>query len=301
MTAAPDPRRTRTGRWLASSIALLALALAAPVAAASPDPSAAPATSPAPSASAPASPAPSASPAAEVSPDPDASPGPSAAPAIRMGTIPAEGGLLEPGEYLDWSLGPTLRFNVADGWAATPVDAGFGLALVWGGSQVPGVLTFTQFDGLVFQDPCLATTEETLPIDLTPDALAADLAQSPYLVVAEPVETQVAGLPALRLEIATQQPMGCEPPATWIWAAATGGGFVLEDGEQATLLLLTVGERVLVVAWEAYPGGDFEGLTAAAEAIVETLTIDASNDPGPGASLTPGAGASPIASEAPAA
>ena len=99
------------------------------------------------------------------------------------------------------------------------MDAGFGLALVWGGSPVPAVLTFTQFEGLVFQDPCLATTEETLTIDLTPEALAADLAQSPYLVVAEPVETEVGGLPALRLEVATQQPMGCEPPATWIWAS----------------------------------------------------------------------------------
>jgi len=291
MTAAPDPRRTRPGRWLPASIALLTLALAAPVAAASPEASPAPSASPA----APASQGPSAS----ASPGPDGSPGPSLPPAVRFGTIPADGGQLEPGEYSDWSLGPTLTFSVLDGWAATPVDAGFGLALVWGGSRVPGVLTFTQFDGLVFQDPCLATTEETLPIELTPDALASDLAQSPYLVVAEPIETQVAGLAALRLEIATQQPMGCEPPATWIWAATSGGGFVLEDGEQATLLLLTVGERVLVIVWETYPGGDFEGLTAAAEAIVETLTIDPSTDPGPGASLTPGVGASPAPSEAP--
>ena len=206
---------------------------------------------------------------------------------MRLGTIPAEGGILEAGEYSDWSLGSTLTFSVPDGWAATPVDAGFGLALVWGGSPVPAVLTFTQFDGLVFQDPCLATTEETLAIDLTPDALAADLAQSPYLVVAEPAEVEVGGLPALRLEVATQQPMGCDPPVTWIWAAASGGGFVLEDGEQATFLLVPAGERVLVIAWETYPGGDFEGLTAAAEAVVETLTIDTSSDPGPGASLAP--------------
>ena len=60
-----------------------------------------------------------------------------------------------------------------------------------------------------------------------------------------------------------------------------------------------MGERVLVIVWETYPGGDFEGLTAAAEAIVETLTIDPSTDPGPGASLTPGVGASPAPSEAP--
>jgi len=290
MTTAPDTRRSRAARRPASLIALLALALAAaPVAGQSPDPSPGPSIEPGPSApSAPSAPAsPAASPAASPIASPDASDAP-----VRLGTIPAAGGILEAGEYQDWSLGPTLTFSVPDGWAATPVDAGFGLALVWGGSPVPAILTFTQFEGLVFQDPCLATTEETLAIDLTPDALAADLAQSPYLVVAAPVETEVGGLPALRLEVATQQPMGCEPPATWIWASPGGGGFVLEDGEQATFLLLPVGERLLVLAWETYPGGDFEGLTAAAEAVLETLTIDASTDPGPGASTDPGAGAS---------
>lgn len=268
MTTAPDPRRPRAARRPASLIALLALALvAAPVAAESPDASPAPSIEP--SSSAP--PAPSGVPASPGA-SPTASPDASFAP-VRLGTIPAAGGILEPGEYQDWSLGPTLTFSVPDGWAATPVDAGFGLALVWGGSPVPAILTFTRFEGLVFRDPCLATTEETLAIDLTPDALAADLAQSPYLVVAAPVETEVGGLPALRLEVATQQPMGCEPPATWIWASPGGGGFVLEGGEQATFLLVSVDERVLVLAWETYPGGDFEGLTTAAEAIVETLTI----------------------------
>lgn len=309
MTPASTVRRSRAARrrWRFAPAAVLALALAAPAVAATPDGSPSPepsvgasaspsaSASPAPSASPSASPAPPATAPASASPEPSVaapspdpgSPAPSALPA-RQGTLPAQGGPVEPGTYEDWSLGPTLTFTVPEGWAATPFDAGFGLALVWAASPVPAVLTFTEFDGLVFEDPCLATTDATIPIEKTPDALAMDLAQSPYLVVAEPIETEVAGYPALQLEVATQQPMGCDPPETWTWAAEGGGGFVLSDGQQATFLLFNVGERMLVVSYETFPGADFESFAAAAMTIIETLEIDPSTDPGPSPAVTVG-------------
>jgi hypothetical protein len=284
--ASPDRDTPPVRRRLLAGSALLALALAVPAQAASPEPvpSAVPSPSAAPSPSA----EPSPSPSAESSPSavPSATPAP-----VRQGTLPAEGGIVEPGTYEDWSLGPTLTFDVPEGWAVTPVDAGFGLALVWAAAPAPAVLTFTEFPGFVFQDPCLATTDETLEIERTPDAIAADIAQSPYLVVGPPIETEVAGLPALQLDVATQQPMGCDPPETWVWANPPEGGFILSDGQQATFLFLTVGERVLVVSYETFPGVPFEPFAEAAMEIIETLSIDPSTDPGPDAS--PVAEASP--------
>lgn len=302
---APRSARTRGRGRLPIAAVLLALtlpaAVALPAAAASPAPS--PAPSAAPSAVPDTSGAPDASAGtcflvppsdpASPAPVPTAAPGASPLPE-RQGTIPAAGGRLTPGAtYSDWSMGPTISFTAGDCWAATPVDAGYGLALVWGGSAVPSVLSVTEFTGLVFEDPCLATTDNTLPVDATPEGLIADLGQSPYLIVSEPVEADLGGLPALRIEVATQSPMGCEPPATWIWAARPSGGFVLEDGEQATFLLAQLNDRTLVVSWESYPGGDFEGLTAAAEALVATLTVDASTDD-PNATFEPRASSPPF-------
>ena len=305
-TRAPRPARLHGRGRLPVAAVLLALALpvagAAPAAGQSPDAS-----------TGPAFPAgtcflaePGASPAPTPSPAPGASPQPVV---VRDGTIPAAGGVLTPGEsYSDWSLGPTITFTAGDCWAATPVNAGFGLALVWGGSPVPSVLSLTEFEGLVFEDPCLAANENTLPVDATPEGLIGDIAQSPYLIVSEPTEADLGGLPALRIEVATQSPMGCEPPATWLWAARPSGGFVLEDGEEATFLLAQLNNRTLVLSWETYLGGDFETFSAAAEALVATLTVDPSTDtydphatPEPRPSVAPDASAAPEPGSSPAA
>jgi len=296
MTPTHPFSRERAARraWRLVPAAVLAVALAAPAVAASPVPTGAPG-SPMPGASSDIcflrAPVPGASPSA--SPEPSASPLP-----VRKGTIPAAGGILEPGAmYSDYSLGPTLAFTAGDCWAATPVDAGYGLALVWGGSPAAAVLTFTEFEGLVFEDPCQATSDKVISIDRTPEALATDLMANPSLITGQPTDVQVAGFSGLRLELATQQPMQCEPPMTWTWASTPYGGFLLEDGEQATFELLQVGERTLVISWEAYPGADFERFSAAAEQIISTLTIDISTDPG---IPSPAPTRAPIPSDSPA-
>ncbi|MFO1539308.1 MAG: hypothetical protein ACKOTZ_02520 [Chloroflexota bacterium] len=220
-------------------------------------------------------------PAAAQSPSPDGSPvpGPSA-PAIRAGTLPSEGGAVEPGTYSDWSLGPTLTFTLGPGWGVTPVDAGFGLALVRTDQPAIAVLTISSFTGDVFVDPCLAEGEETMRIDPTPEALVTELGANPSLIVGPPEETTLAGLPALEVEVGMQMPMACEPPVTWIWATPPTGGFVLEGGEEArfTLAALDAG-TVLVASAEAWPGADLAELVAATDALLATLEIG----PPPGA------------------
>ncbi|MFN8622764.1 MAG: hypothetical protein U0869_18670 [Chloroflexota bacterium] len=302
MTRTPrlHPRRPSRSTTLlavaAIGIALPGLAVAAtpkhkhtpapkrtPAATATPAPTAAPSPSPSPS----PVPSPSAAPslaAPSSSPDfvrPSDSPSPTPAIAIRYGTVPAAGGDLAPGSYQDWSMGATLGFDVQDGWLATPVDAGFGLALVWKDQPAPAVLTLSTFDGLVFEDPCQADNAKTLTLPLTPDALAGDLAQSPDLVVGAPTDVTIAGRKALRLELGTQEPMNCPTGATWLWANKDAGGFVLEDGEQATLVLIPLDDSVLVASWEAYPGVDFAAFSKAAEQVVDSLTIDAAPSASP--------------------
>jgi hypothetical protein len=267
-------RAPRTGRRPAV-IGLLALTAALPLVGIGP------AAAQSPSPGAPAIPPGTcflAEPDASPAPPPSLAPGASPLP-VRDGTIPAQGGRLVPGqEYVDRSLGPTITFTAGDCWAATPVDAGFGLALVWGGSPAAAVLSLAEFEGLVFEDPCLATSDATLVVDRTPEAIIGDISQSPYLIVSEPIEADLGGLPALRVEVATQSPMGCEPPQTWIWASPSGGGFVLEEGQEATFLFSELNGRTLVAAWETFPGGDFTGLTQAAEALMATLSVDVSTD-----------------------
>ncbi len=285
----PSPRRGLP-TLVAASVAA-ALALAAPAVAQSPTPGEGP--------SAPSGTCFLVEPG--TTPPPQPSPGPSdPPPAVREGTIPAAGGRLTPGEtYQDWSLGPTLTFTAGGCWAATPVDAGFGLALVWGGEPSPSVLSLTDFQGLVFQDPCLAASEETLAIDATPEGIIADISQNPSLIVSAPVVADLGGLPALRVEVATQSPMACELPRTWIWASPGGGGFVLEDGEEATLLFAELNGRTLVASWETYLGGDFETFSAEAEALLDTLTVDASTDDfDPTATFPPRPSPRPVPSDA---
>jgi hypothetical protein len=217
-----------------------------------------------------------AAPAGAQSPSPDAS----VAPVLRAGTLPTEGGAVEPGTYSDWSLGPTLTFTVGPGWGVTPADAGFGLALVRADQPAIAVLTISTFAGDVFVDPCLAAGEETMRIDPTPEGLIAELAANPSLLVGPPAETELAGLPALVVEVGIQMPMACEPPVTWIWATPPSGGFVLEGGEEARFTLAALdAQTVLVASAEAWPGADLGELVAATDALLATLEIG----PPPGA------------------
>lgn len=214
-------------------------------------------------------------PAGAQSPSPDASaaPGPSA-PAVRAGTLPTAGGAVEPGTYSDWSLGPTLTFAVGPGWGVTPADAGFGLALVRVDQPAIAVLTISTFTGDVFVDPCLAAGEETMRIEPTPDGLVAELAANPSLLVGPPEETELAGLPALVVEVGMQMPMACEPPVTWVWATPPAGGFLLEGGEEARFTLAALdAQTVLVASAEAWPGADLAELVAATDALLATLEI----------------------------
>lgn len=217
--------------------------------------------------------------AAGASPSPLPSP---AAPAVREGTLPAEGGPVEPGTYQDWSLGQTLTFTLDDGWAATAADAGYGLALLRRDQAAPALVSIAPFTGLAHRDPCLATSEETIEIEPTAAGLAAELAANPSLIVGPPEEREVAGFPALHVEVGIQQPMACEPPVTSLWAIPPEGAFFLEDGEEAGFTIVETDAGVLVIAVEAYPGADYAALVAAAEPLIASLEIGPAPSPAPG-------------------
>lgn len=272
------PRRLVRPIAIALVVTLAAGSLAAPVAARKPK------RTPRPTPVATAVPTPAQTPVPTPVPTPAPTPVPTEAPAaspvpsgspvpVREGTLPAAGGPVDPGTYEDWSLGMTLTFTLGDGWAVTPVDAGYGLALLRRDQPEIAIVTFSTFEGQVYRDPCLAAGDDVLEIDPTAAGLAAELMANPSLITSTPEEVTVAGLPALRVEVGTQQPMLCEPPTTSLWAIPPSGAFFLEDGEQASFTMVDVEGTVLVIAVEAWPGADYEALSAAADELVATLTI----------------------------
>jgi hypothetical protein len=189
--------------------------------------------------------------------------------------LPEEGGLLEPGTYGSWALGPLVTFTVPDGWATRAADVpGLGWEVFQLVGGAPAALSMTPFTGEVFQDPCLTTSDDTLEIDATPEGLLGELAANPNLVTGEPSEVEVAGFPGLQLDVATQELMVCDPPVTALWSIPGRGLYMLETGQEARFIALDVDDQVLVLSIESFPGADFDTFLENAQAVVDTIEID---------------------------
>jgi hypothetical protein len=263
-------RRSRPPVLAAGLVIALGLALISlPVVAA--DPSTSPSASPA--ASAPPSTQPSGSPSASGLPLPTLPPRPPLPDGLLA--LPETGGPLEPGTYGSWALGPLVRFTVDDQWAARGPDLS---GLGWEVARLVGrgvaALSMTPFTGEVFADPCLATSDETIQIDPTPEGLVGELAANPSLFAGEPTEIEVAGYPGLQVDVATQQPMACESMVTVLWSIPDRGLFMLQDGQEARFMPIDVDGQVLVLVAETFPGADFDAFLDAATEVIETIEID---------------------------
>jgi hypothetical protein len=168
-----------------------------------------------------------------------------------------------------------VTFTIGDGWAARAPDIqGLGWEVVRLVGSGPAVLSMTPFTGEVFADPCLATSEETIQVDATPEGLIGELAVNPSLFAGEPSDVEIAGFPGLQLDVATQQPMACDSLVTALWSIPDRGLFMLQDGEEARFMPIDVHGQVLVLVAEAFPGADFETFLDNANEVIETIEID---------------------------
>ena len=225
-----------------------------------------------------------------ATPEADGSPSPLSDEVMRLGS---EVGPLEPGTYADDSLGPEVRFSVAEGWEMTgePIEE-VGVQLGQEGVEA-AALTITRFPGTVFAEPCVRDEDfdayfaDTQMSEASAQGFIDRLAANPFLTVEEPTEIELGGWPGLQVDLTSSIPEAdCQPPVTFLWELPVVGEFHLVDRESARAIALDVGEDVIIIFVEANPGVDWPAFLEASMPLLESLSI-----------TSPDAEASPAATE----
>jgi hypothetical protein len=214
---------------------------------------------------------PSPAPSALGSPAPLASGGPT--------TLGAEGGiLLEPGRYVDTSLGREITFEVDDGWTSQGAIPGAGVALIKDPEAGP-YIAIVPFDGTVFTHPCRTPENaddfgpDLTRLDATPEAFLDHLAAHPFLAVTEPVAVEVGGLSGLQVDVTTSVPDDCDPPWAWLWVLPVVNDYHLTEDVAARVLALDGGDDVVVLVSEVGADSDVASLTETAMSVFESIEL----------------------------
>jgi hypothetical protein len=191
------------------------------------------------------------------------------------------GAPLEPGRYVDTSIGRDISFDLGEGWISDGPIPDDGLAIV---RDEPGgpYLYIGQFLGQVFPPGCLTEDEEqnqafgegVTTIDATATAFMEHLTAMPELTTTEPVPVEVSGFPGLQLDVsAVEVDAACMPPWAWLWVLPVSGDYHLSDGTVARVVALDADEQVVVVVMEAGPEADMDALLAQGDEILASMQI----------------------------
>jgi hypothetical protein len=231
------------------------------------------------------------SPGADPSPivpagdEPDGSPSaafPTATTGISAVAIPLgqQTGPLEPGTYVDDTIGVDVRFTVGEGWEVSgePIEE-VGTELSFPGVQGAATVTITRYTGEAFAEPCFtgedvqAYLEDTITTDVSAQAFIEQLSANPFLTVEEPTEVEVGGVPGLQADLTVSIPAEeCPDQVTYLWPLPEVQEFHLVDGESARIVALDVGTSFVPVMFiEAYPDVDWPAFLEEAMAVVETM------------------------------
>ena len=192
------------------------------------------------------------------------------------------GAPLEPGRYVDRSVGRDISFDLGEGWSnAGPIDEA-GLALV---RDEPGgpYLYIGHFPGEVFPPGCGSMDDEAqadaffddvTTIEPTAAAFMEHLAAMPELTVSAAVPVEAAGFEGLQLDVSgVDVDDDCMPPWAWLWVLPVVGDYHLSDGAVARIVALDADGQVVVVVMEATPEADFEAFLAQGAGILESMEI----------------------------
>jgi hypothetical protein len=218
--------------------------------------------------------------------DPSATPAAagSAAASVAAGSdavpVPAEGGPLAAGRYADTSLGREIAFDLGEGWIADVVIPEVGIAIV---RDEPGApyAAITRFYGDVFPEGCVtgddaeAFFDGAETIEVSAAAFIDHLASHPSLTTGEPLPVEVAGLPAVQLDVtAVDVPDDCQPPWAWLWLLPVVGDYHLADGQQARVVAIDAApEEVVVAVFESLPDVDAEVYGSIIDDILASMSI----------------------------
>jgi hypothetical protein len=191
------------------------------------------------------------------------------------------GAPLEPGRYVDTSIGRDITFDLGEGWISDGPIPDAGLAIV---REEPGApyLYIGQFIGQIFPPGCITDDEEQsqafgdgiTTIDTTAAAFMDHLTAMPELTTTEPVATEVAGFPGLQLDVsAVAVDAACMPPWAWLWVLPVVGDYHFSDGTVARVVALDADEQVVVVVMEAGPDADMDAFLAQGDDILASMRI----------------------------
>jgi hypothetical protein len=214
---------------------------------------------------------------------PSIAPGASAAPAEEMSLLSIERGTaLQPGRYVDRSLGRDIRFELGDGWINEVSIPGAGFAIV---RDEPGAPYFdiSPFNGEVFPADCpdMSVDEEgaaffggITSIEPTAARFVEHVSSMPELTVTEAVPVEVAGFEGLQLDVTgVDVDDHCVPPWAWLMVLPEVGDYHLAEGVVARIIALDADSQVLVSFMEIMPDGDVQGFYDQGMAILDTLEV----------------------------
>jgi hypothetical protein len=194
--------------------------------------------------------------------------------------LPGEATDLAPGRYSSTVVGPAITLTLGEGWR-TGATLG-GPLLVLERADTPGaVLTITRFDGDTYTDSCDPTS--LTRVDPSAERLVAIIAGDPSLRALPARATRLGGHEGRTLDVAVLPEIACDLPFLLLWALdMKDGEFVQVPGQQSRFIAADVGNDVLVVAMEAFPGVPYGSFLETAMAVLDDLEVVAAPTAGPG-------------------
>lgn len=189
---------------------------------------------------------------------PAATPAPGGATYLRLPSVP---GPLPAGRYRTDGLGPTVTFELGDGWQG--VEAPTLFELHW--ADVPGYIGASAFDGRMASDPCDPTT--LVPGDATAGAFIAWLTGLSALETTT-TPTTFAGLPATLVEANTAFMVCPTMGRLTLW-----GDFGLYPTEALRLWVVEAEDTVIIVTAESEQARDFDAFLVAGQPVLDSLAI----------------------------
>ena len=185
-------------------------------------------------------------------------------------------GSLATGEYTTDAVGSTtLTLEVTGEWEGEALPEAGLIALYPPDGSRSDIAAF-RFTGEVFAEPCdMEAARET--IEQTPEAMIEWLSAHPELEVGEPEQATLGEGTGLRIEITAAKQADCpsdQPvPPDWIllWVLPAVGDFHFNDGEEAVVYAVTVGEELVIVVAESVDSPD--AFLPMAQAVVDSMVF----------------------------
>jgi hypothetical protein len=160
---------------------------------------------------------------------------------------------LAAGDYVSETTGARIEFTLDDhDWSGLPDTEGVGFGLLL--ADLPDTaISALAFVGEYFTDPC-DPNGGTSTISASPAAFMAMLTDRHGVTMAEPVEVEVGGRPALQADLTTEVDEACAATGDGqisVWPLHPVGPFDLYDQERARVIAVDGGSTTVILVAEA--------------------------------------------------